>query len=653
MSASLNPRPSTQEGDLLSRSIKRIKGGDYPAIDEDYQMIENSTQPLSYKDLVLRNDSIEICCDAATNLDILEEDSDCEDDGSIPTILISREEKKRIRSPWLNSIIIKAFGTKSAGYNFIYPRIKAQWKPRGRMDCVDLGVDFFLIRFQEREDLLRVLNGGPWFVGSYYLTIRQWEPAFDPEKAAFTTTAIWARLPRLPIEYYDVKILERIGKLLGKPLRLDAHTAHQTRGQFVRICVQVDLVEPLVPFVMIGKHIQKVLYEGPVALCFSCGCVGHKENSCPLKLSQAPAVMEEDSPNCTKPVNEDAKDDTVIEECQGFGPWMLVDRRKNRRKLNGKAPGSGNQQSNLNSSHGGKLSSQLTESRSGSKRRDEMVNTLGNNPINDPTVGTNGSINTNGPLNHSQNQGPNLSANQISSNVTTSSHTNSISFMVQDPHGLPRDNAKGKDISITCSKGTRKEDKSKKISAGGHPKDVNNLQSSSPSTIGSLGNGSKDLREAVPTVGHLFSQRREQHFANGESIVTASAKGINTGGRLGSRHSSQELDPSGCGSRRSRSHPVSSTPNRMDSTSPSIGSPRHVSHLESDMELDRGETRVGVLGGTTLTSDSVGSGEQLVSQQNVATGKHEDRPLDYSTGGSSMCHESSLHSEDYSVLLPR
>ncbi|GKV20925.1 hypothetical protein SLEP1_g30970 [Rubroshorea leprosula] len=183
------------------------------------------------------------------------------------------------------------------------------------MDCIDFSVDFFLIRFQEREDLLRVLNGGPSFVGPYYLTIRQWEPAFDLDKATFTTTAIWARSPRLPIEYYDVKILERIGKLLGKPLQLDAHTAHQTRGQFARICVQVDLDESLVPFVRIGKHIQKVLYEGPVALCFSYGCVGHKENSCPLKSSQAPAVMEEDSPNCTKPANMDVRDDTVIEEC--------------------------------------------------------------------------------------------------------------------------------------------------------------------------------------------------------------------------------------------------------------------------------------------------------------------------------------------------
>ncbi|GKV23277.1 hypothetical protein SLEP1_g33025 [Rubroshorea leprosula] len=296
MSSNSNLHISSQEADLMSRSVKRIKGTNHSPISEDFQMVEELQPPLSYRDSVIWHKPIVISHDTLINLELLEEESDTEDDGSIPTILISKEEKKRIRTPWINSIIIKAFGTESAGYNFIYPRIKAQWKPRGRMDCIDLGYDFFLIRFQERDDLLRVINGGPWFVGPYYLTICQWEPAFNPEKAAFTTTAIWARLPRLPIEYYDVKILERIGKLLGTPLRIDAHTASQSRGQYARICIQVDLDEPLVPYVRIGTHVQKVLYEGPVALCFSCGCVEHKETSGPLKVSPVSNTMEEDLP---------------------------------------------------------------------------------------------------------------------------------------------------------------------------------------------------------------------------------------------------------------------------------------------------------------------------------------------------------------------
>ena len=34
-------------------------------------------------------------------------------------------------------------------------------KPCGRMDCVDLEKDFFLIRFSLKEDYERVLKDGP------------------------------------------------------------------------------------------------------------------------------------------------------------------------------------------------------------------------------------------------------------------------------------------------------------------------------------------------------------------------------------------------------------------------------------------------------------------------------------------------------------
>ncbi|GKV23781.1 hypothetical protein SLEP1_g33477 [Rubroshorea leprosula] len=306
MSDTANQTPNPQEADLLIRSVKRIKGDGNPPIAEEYQLYEAPPKQLSYRDMVSCLEPVAILCDSSNREEILDEDSDYEDDGSIPTILISKEEKRRIRMPWLNSIIIKAFGTKRAGYNFILPRIKAQWKPRGKMDCIDLGLDFFLIRFHEKEDLNRVLHGGPWFVDPHFLTIRKWEPSFDPAKATFTTTAIWARLPRLPIECYDVQILQRIGNMLGTPLRLDAHTTHQSRGQYARICVQVDLDEPWYLLYVLANMSKRffmrdlLLYATPMAQTSQTSIDG----------------------NCNEPPAN-----------QGFGPWMLVERRKNKKKV--------------------------------------------------------------------------------------------------------------------------------------------------------------------------------------------------------------------------------------------------------------------------------------------------------------------------------
>lgn len=79
--------------------------------------------------------------------------------------------KANIRAPWANTLIVKVFG-KTVGFHFLHARILGLWNLIRRMDCVTLGNDFFLIRFQNGEDHVRVLRDGPWFVGGHYLSIR-------------------------------------------------------------------------------------------------------------------------------------------------------------------------------------------------------------------------------------------------------------------------------------------------------------------------------------------------------------------------------------------------------------------------------------------------------------------------------------------------
>ena len=40
------------------------------------------------------------------------------------------------------------------------------------MDCIGLGFDFYLIKFENREDVDNILKGGPWFIGQHFLGIR-------------------------------------------------------------------------------------------------------------------------------------------------------------------------------------------------------------------------------------------------------------------------------------------------------------------------------------------------------------------------------------------------------------------------------------------------------------------------------------------------
>ena len=67
----------------------------------------------------------------------------------------------------------------------------------------------------------------------------------------------------------------QIGKTVGTVLRIDTHTASETRGRFARPCVQIDVTKPLVTGILIGKVEQLVLYERIHRLCFDYGRVGH------------------------------------------------------------------------------------------------------------------------------------------------------------------------------------------------------------------------------------------------------------------------------------------------------------------------------------------------------------------------------------------
>ncbi|GLT26287.1 hypothetical protein SLA2020_013680 [Shorea laevis] len=99
----------------------------------------------------------------------------------------------------------------------------------------------------------------------------------DPAEAikSTTTTIVWARLPNLSTDHYDPATLQKIGNKVGTLLCVDTHTTHHTHGQYVRICVQINLSQPVVKVVRIGKKRQRVAYEGVNALCFNCGRIGH------------------------------------------------------------------------------------------------------------------------------------------------------------------------------------------------------------------------------------------------------------------------------------------------------------------------------------------------------------------------------------------
>jgi hypothetical protein len=272
--------------------------------------------------------------------DVVEADEDSDEEieeisEGMASVRLSKETKLLIRSKWATALIVKVFG-KSVGYHYLHSRILNLWKPAGRLECVDLGKDFFLIRFGLVEDFDFVLKNGPWFIGEHFLTIRPWEPNFKPSLACCSSVAVWARFPKLPIEYYEFSVLKKIGLSIGPVLRIDTHTASEARGRYARICVQVNVDVPLVKSVLIGGFVQPVVYEGLNLLCFVCGRLGHRKTNCPYSVR---APVPEPCPDAPSGVNG-GKDSALVREEgpqhgqseEEYGPWVLVTRKRSSPK---------------------------------------------------------------------------------------------------------------------------------------------------------------------------------------------------------------------------------------------------------------------------------------------------------------------------------
>ncbi|KAJ1424289.1 Zinc finger, CCHC-type [Sesbania bispinosa] len=304
------------------------------------------------------------------------EEEDDQDEFSLfdplcPMVQLSKEERKRICSPWKHVVIIKHLGRR-IGLRMLKARLSKMWQPRSGMEVIDLENEYFLVNFNSLDDLDAVFENGPWMIQDHYLVIQKWKPEFFPFEDDLTNVAAWVRIPCLPVEYYDPHVLRRIGDTLGRTVKINGNTLkekvvglgelHTERAKFARICTEVNIKKPLISIFELNGRRYRVEYEGLHLICFQCGCYGHRKESCPLleegKKDDAQGPLEKNDGVAPKDMGEDKVQNSQAAD-GGFGPWMMV-QKGGRRRANGaegaqksKAEIKGNRISQANSKQGG------------------------------------------------------------------------------------------------------------------------------------------------------------------------------------------------------------------------------------------------------------------------------------------------------------
>ncbi|GAU38534.1 hypothetical protein TSUD_320060 [Trifolium subterraneum] len=109
---------------------------------------------------------------------------------------------------------------------------------------------------------------------------------------------------------------------VGKTVKVDKNTLTQERGKYARLCVQVNLTEPLLAMFTIKGRKYNIEYEGLHLLCLTCGKFGHYKEGCPDKSLNV-GHQEEGSRS-----NQNEVCTNGLAGCGVDRPWRVVRNRR-------------------------------------------------------------------------------------------------------------------------------------------------------------------------------------------------------------------------------------------------------------------------------------------------------------------------------------
>ena len=94
---------------------------------------------------------------------------------------------------------------------------------------------FYFFKFESEQQLLNVLEGGPWMYSGQPLFLERWKEGMSLEQKSHKEVPIWVKFRNIPTEYWTLEGLSTVASSIGKPLYADAFTSSMARLDYARV----------------------------------------------------------------------------------------------------------------------------------------------------------------------------------------------------------------------------------------------------------------------------------------------------------------------------------------------------------------------------------------------------------------------------------
>nr|KAJ0219421.1 hypothetical protein LSAT_V11C300156720 [Lactuca sativa] len=169
------------------------------------------------------------------------------------------------------------------------------WKIFGLKDIMVNDEGFFFFKFDSKEGMMSVLEGGPWLINNVPMFVQRWRPGLVLSKPQINSVSVWVKVFNVPLEYWNSKGVTLIANEIGKPIAMDKITQkmcneHWGRQAFMRFLVEMSAESEWMKELSVvsidfgtGEKVEskcRVEYAWRPDVCNHCKIYGHKNSNC-------------------------------------------------------------------------------------------------------------------------------------------------------------------------------------------------------------------------------------------------------------------------------------------------------------------------------------------------------------------------------------